>query len=738
MIKLLSLFSGIGAFEKALDREGIDYSLVNYCEIDSQASKAYAAVHGVSEELNLHDVTTVTGVANKDIDLVTYGFPCFTGDTLIATRDGYKEIKDVRDGDYVLTHANEYRMVERFIPQGAREIWHINAMCTHGIDTTANHRFYVRQMYRYGHDSKRAFKDPVWVDCSKLDKSYYLGVPVNCNSVMYSNTAINLDFSDATLWYLAGRYLGDGWLSYRDNRKTELSGVVICCGKHKAADFEKHIGTRYHYTKIEERTVYKYIFSSVAMAKMFSLMGHGAGGKELPQRFIDMPITYVENIIDGYLDSNGGNAGVSYRISTVSKKLVYSAASAIAKVYHRPVAIYHNERPATCVIKGRTVNQRAVYQLVFKKTTDKHDKAFFDNGYIWYPIRSVVNTHTYKEVFDISVDTHHSFVANNCIAHNCQDISQAGHQKGLVGSDGNITRSGLFFEALRIIMEGKPKIAVAENVKALTSKKFTKEFSTVLSGLDLAGYNNYYQVLNAKDYGIPQNRERVFIVSIRKDVDDGSFKFPNPVRLTTRLKDILEDNVDEKFYLSEEQIARIKDSTYFQNKRRIQDKDWCDTLCARDWKDPKCVKVGNVNPSGYGQNGDVVSSDGIARTVTIEKGEGKKVLIEPKLQQIDGNLYPTSGNPQAGRVYDAAGISPSLDTCQGGNRMPKIVEPKLTQDFRIRKLTPLECWRLMGFDDEDFFKAKNAGMSNTQLYKQAGNSVVVQVLQHIFRNLYKR
>ena len=132
----------------------------------------------------------------------------------------------------------------------------------------------------------------------------------------------------------------------------------------------------------------------------------------------------------------------------------------------------------------------------------------------------------------------------------CQDISNAGKQKGFTDENGERTRSGLFFEALRIIDDYRPKFAIAENVKALTSKKFSEEFKTVLESLDEVGYNNHYKVLNSRDYGIPQNRERVFIISIRKDIDKG-FKFPEPIPLELKLKDILEDNVDEKYYLSE-------------------------------------------------------------------------------------------------------------------------------------------------------------------------------------------
>lgn len=132
----------------------------------------------------------------------------------------------------------------------------------------------------------------------------------------------------------------------------------------------------------------------------------------------------------------------------------------------------------------------------------------------------------------------------------CQDISNAGKQKGLFDENGEKTRSGLFFDALRIIQATQPKVVIAENVKALTSKKFKNEFELILSSLEAAGYANYWKVLNAVDFGIPQKRERVFIVSIRKDLDNESFKFPQGFPLKKKLKDMLEKRVPEKFYLS--------------------------------------------------------------------------------------------------------------------------------------------------------------------------------------------
>lgn len=131
----------------------------------------------------------------------------------------------------------------------------------------------------------------------------------------------------------------------------------------------------------------------------------------------------------------------------------------------------------------------------------------------------------------------------------CQDISVAGKQQGLFNDDGSQTRSGLFFEAARIIKATQPRVAIAENVKGLTSKKFAEQFDTVLNSLTEAGYINYWAVLNAKAFGLPHNRERLFIVSIREDLDTGCFCFPKGSGLNKTLADLLQTTVDPEVYI---------------------------------------------------------------------------------------------------------------------------------------------------------------------------------------------
>lgn len=234
----------------------------------------------------------------------------------------------------------------------------------------------------------------------------------------------------------------------------------------------------------------------------------------------------------------------------------------------------------------------------------------------------------------------------------CQDISIAGKQKGFADENGERTRSGLFFEALRIIEATKPRIAIAENVKALTMKKFKAEFETVLQSLEDAGYNNYWKVLNAKDYGIPQNRERVFIISIRKDIDRG-FEFPQPFPLERRLKDMLEDSVDEKYYLSAEKIANLVMTMNGQ----------------------KSKNGGGIQVVGFikRDDGKQHQSNMVYDAEGLSPAQYASQYKDPiKIIQV-AQMYPNSGNPQAGRIYDPQGMSPSLDTCQGGNRMPKVL-----------------------------------------------------------------
>ena len=218
----------------------------------------------------------------------------------------------------------------------------------------------------------------------------------------------------------------------------------------------------------------------------------------------------------------------------------------------------------------------------------------------------------------------------------CQDFSLAGKQAG--GDKDSGTRSSLMYETIRIVEKLRPKYVIWENVKNLLSKKHRHNFDAYLETMESLGYTNYYQVLNAKDYGIPQNRERVFTVSI---LDNENYEFPPKQELKLKLKDMLEDEVDEKYYLSEEQVAKIKNNDWYKKHPRIQDKQYSYTLLARDYREPKCVEV----------------------------------------ERLGGIFDTEKQTHQAGSVYDENGLAPTLDTMQGGWRQPCIIETDKWSDL---------------------------------------------------------
>lgn len=299
----------------------------------------------------------------------------------------------------------------------------------------------------------------------------------------------------------------------------------------------------------------------------------------------------------------------------------------------------------------------------------------------------------------------------------CTDISSAGEQKGFEEDSG--TRSSLLWECRRPIAAKRPKFLLMENVKALVSDKYRPLFLKWESWLRSLDYVNYTEILNAKDYGVPQNRERVFMLSI---LNGCWYEFPHPVRLEKRLKDVLELEVDEKYFLNERGINYVK---------------------------KKLGKYTAIN----GEVAMCLTAKGCANWTGT--------FISDKSIQI-GATKETDWNRQQYRVYDPTGISPMITTKSGGGLEPKILmrgrgfnkggeadipgtitgsawEQNNLLDYAgcIRRLTPRECLRLMDVSDGDIDKIQAVGISDTQQYKLAGNSIVKAPMMGIFRNMLK-
>lgn len=295
----------------------------------------------------------------------------------------------------------------------------------------------------------------------------------------------------------------------------------------------------------------------------------------------------------------------------------------------------------------------------------------------------------------------------------CTDISGAGKMRGFTEESG--TRSSLLWETIRLLKEAKetqtmPKYILFENVKNLVSKKYINDFNKLIEVLEELGFNVYWDVINSKNCGVPQNRERVFIVCIRKDIDKGTFVFPKAFDVGIRLKDILESVVQEKYYLNEQItqrfvrqaegeniIGRVPNGkgTNFSNDMVYHTEKNVGTLKATDYKSPKMIMTSSKNENVEPIN---TTNDGSARTIKAQYAKTS-----------DANFK------EAG-IYGATGV---IDNCI------------------IRKLTPVECWKLMGMSAEDCAHAHAVGVAASQLYKQAGNGIVTNCVALIAEHIYK-
>lgn len=767
MLKVFEAFSGIGSQTQALKNIGVEHEVVAISEIDKYAIASYEAIHGPTK--NLGDISQLEDDDVPECDLFTYSFPCFVEGTKVLTTNGYKNIEEISVGDEVITHKNRIKKVKKTFINQTNQLVHLSLMSSDDIITTPNHPFYVRKRFREWDNLKRRqvgkFKQPCWVDAKDLTKDDYLGTPINTQSEIPKWNGVDFKWSDGRktrhvnelqellfkedFWYIMGRYIGDGW------KRSNESGIIICCGKNNNKNL-KDITSRLerlnvHYSLSEERTVYRVIVPKKEWFAFFSQFGDNAHSKHLTRAIFNAPVGLLKHFIDGYIESDGYycERNKLFKISSVSDTLIYDIAQIIAKVYKRPFSVYKTKRKKYTKIEGRIVNQRDTYTVTFKKHSSPQDKAFYENGYIWSPLNKIQleKLDTFISVYNMEVEDDNSYVVQNVIVHNCQDISLAGKQQGL--NKGINTRSSLLWDCEKVIRVARPKYLLLENVKNLVSKKHKHNFDEWLKILESYGYNNYWKVLNAKDYGIPQNRERVFVVSIRKDVDDGTFEFPKSQELKLCLKDMLENEVNEKFYLSKE----IQDGFVYkpnndenENEIPLEEK-------------PETGRLGQQSVDTFNNNvdniayGDIIQpfnkkvKKDITPTLTT-RPEGLKtanIVVDKKLRYVGsisnkdriGDGKQLSRNiPQGYRVYDSKGIA-TTQTANGGGigGTTGIYLDVYKEFYRLRKLTPRECWRLMGFKDEQFEKAQKV-CSNTQLYKQAGNSIVVNVLEAIFSNIF--
>lgn len=674
MLKVLSLFSGIGAFEKALVKLGILHKIVNYCEIEPHASKCYAALNNISEDLNLWDVNKVDTKDIGDIDLLTHGSPCFLKGEQINTINGFTKIEDVAIGDMVKSHDGTYNEVIETMVSKNNNIFDIKCSAVHNINTTFNHPFYVLR------DGSKQ-----WIESKDLNKNDFMLVPINKNQneiqwdgceLYYNNhteTSNKLPFDDNRFWYLIGRFIGDGWVVRRNERNGNISGIKVCCGKHEIDELKNKIGDLFNYCLVEDRTTYKLQFTNKELGVFAEQFGVGAINKCIPQHILDLKNEYLEMLLEGIIDSDGCFCNDKYSVSSISKTLIYNIGELVLKLKKVPYQIYKSKKSPKCTIENRVVNQHDAYIVNWRN--DKHNKNinYVDDCYLYSRIRKINCRIELLDVYNIEVKNTHTYCVNNIATHNCQSFSLAGKQEG--GEKGSGTKSSLLWESIRIIKDIKPKYVIWENVKNVTQGKHATVFNEYLDVMSSFGYTNSYKVLNAKEYGIPQARERVFVVST---LSKETFKFPLPVPLKFQLEDVLD--------------FRSQDDLTFNFIRRYNTKN-------------------NTN-IGEEEFAEYINS------LPETKGIGGKYM---KLYDFGEMDFITSSK----------GITGTL-TCRNVQNYNK----KYWYNNKLYKPSPLMVWLLMGFSKEDFNKVLPFS-KDKDLYNRGGNSIVVDVVEAIYKELFE-
>jgi len=390
------------------------------------------------------------------------------------------------------------------------------------------------------------------------------------------------------------------------------------------------------------------------------------------------------------------------------------------------------------------------FESVFACEIDKYARQSFEQLHNPKTFYNDITTRNHNEVEQLDL-----YVAG----FPCQAFSMAGKRKGFEEARGT-----LFFNVAEFIKINQPKVFILENVKGLLSHDKGNTFQTIIDILsngggtqngqisldvfdDGLGYHIYWQVLNTKDYGIPQNRERIFIVGFK---DFREFSFPKSMQLMLRLGDMLQDNLKSKYYLSDKAIENLQNRQNFNKFNPLnQESESASCITARANKvsnDNNFIEVEDKyylsdkliqsftkhkerhTEKGTGFKWEVKKNDDIANCLRANASlcptDNTIEVIQLNKSKESGGVQPYQQN----RIYDINGLSPALPAELGGERSHNINTKK------IRRLTPLECWRLQGFRDEDFFSIKD--VSDTQLYKQAGNSITVNVLMEIFKKIY--
>jgi len=657
----------------------------------------------------------------REINLLVGGTPCFSGDTLITTREGFKEISQIKIGDEVLTHLGRWR---RVVDWGSKKSTTRNLRIHGALETitTDDHPYLTKNG---------------WVRASELSGKKVTSVSITEES--------KPGYSDNHYW-LFGRFLADGWTRKRYGRgKPTLSGFIIACNEEKSEVLEGRIySCGLNFTKTKEKTCNKYTIYNKGLAEYLDCFGSGASNKEIPVKILSLPREQLEEFLLGYLSGDGcAISNGRWSVSTTSKKIVLGLGQIVHKLYGAAVNITKVKVSDTKVIDGRVVNQLPWYRVQFSTMGTRY--ATQEGEYLWRSVRKTEASDNILEVFNITVEEDNTYVANGIVVHNCQSFSIAGLRKGLGDERGNLA-----LEFCRILLTKRPQWFVWENVPGVFSSNNGEDFRTIITAFTEIGYGVSWRVLDAQYFGVAQRRRRVFVV--------GYFGDWRPPR---------------RVLFEPESLSRDTEKGRGERKRHTDNfengfRGTVGTLCAREFRgfSSDDLEAGKLIPTTYGLRSANTSSNGWGiqeeKTHTLDQAAPHSVA------------YAYSKSGRGGDKVDVRftedGKANTLNTGEGcsnqstmniavqtfaqnsrdearyieGNKVGALAaqpgmkqQTYLQEKYLVRRLTPIECERLQGFPDNYTnipWRGKQISPNGAR-YKAMGNSMAVPVMHWVGRRI---
>lgn len=539
----ISLFAGAGGDTLGLERAGFTvsaFSELNKAAIETHLANFPNSLHLKGAGSKGADITLIPDEVFEKwtgkVSVVFAGFPCFTKNTLILTNHGYKPIQEVLLEDQLLTHTGQFQPIVNLQEKNYNgTLYNIRVKYhPYPIRATKEHPFYVRRREMIWNNSKRKyesnFTEPSWTEAHDLTMDDYFGMSINTKEVTPEFTFqqkvnksksidVKLRLDNLDQWFMLGYFVGDGWV--QDTKKADGQRIAHII-RFAIADKDREtvlprlervlpITAKYSRTGAAE----KYGCANTVWGSLLKEFGKYAHGKRIPEWVHDAPLEFLEEFIAGYAAADGYLKDASQMITTVSPDLAFGLQRIFLKM-GQITSIQWCKRPSTCVIDGRTVNQRDTYTVIRSSTSGRYS-SFIEGNYAWFAPYSITTQEvTNEKVYNFEVETDNSYCVENIIVHNCQGVSRAGKKKA------DDPRNQMYLQFVRATRLVRPRFIIGENVTGLATMKSPKGGDGLLlddirAAFAAIGYELTWKVLEATDYGVPQKRKRMLLVGWRTD-----------------------------------------------------------------------------------------------------------------------------------------------------------------------------------------------------------------------------